>query len=120
MSQVTIVPGTRADPVITILVVKVDIHDPNPDQWVRLRLSVESKAIKDALHQSTYRGCFKVEFLESARPQDLIQDVTRYKPQILHFSGHGDRRRRAMLSRRRWPEEDCHAAESGQGVSAGI
>ena len=44
----------------------------------------EYRAIDEAV-----RGHFKLSAKLAARPEDLVSALTQYKPQVLHFSGHG-------------------------------
>ena len=77
----------------------------NPDDTAHLRLDREARAIKDALRKAEVVGKFKFEQEWTTRIDDLRTNLLRYKPTIVHFSGHGrsgeiiveDEQGRAML-----------------------
>jgi hypothetical protein len=41
------------------------------------------------LHTTRHREAFKLEILTSCRPRDLGPAIRRFRPKIIHFSGHG-------------------------------
>jgi len=55
----------------------------------RLRLDAEHREIKRALRSSSFRSDIGMESALASRPQDLIDELNRFKPTILHISGHG-------------------------------
>jgi len=69
---------------------KVLILAANPLEIARLRLDKEVEEIRTTLQLSTNRDRFEIESRGAVRPQDLQQYLYNLKPQILHFSGHGD------------------------------
>jgi len=54
-----------------------------------LRLDAEVRRIEEALQRSQYRDRFKLATKLAARTIDLRRALLDYKPQIVHFSGHG-------------------------------
>jgi hypothetical protein len=62
----------------------------NPSGTDHLRLDREAKEIQTGLLQSTYRDNFRFEQIWAATPQDMMEGILRLKPQIVHFSGHGN------------------------------
>jgi hypothetical protein len=62
----------------------------NPSDTSRLRLDQESKAIGAALRAGNARDLFELEHAWAASSADLQDHLLRYKPQIVHFSGHGE------------------------------
>jgi hypothetical protein len=63
----------------------------DPSDETRLRIGKEYSEIKNALMVSDYRDLFELELPElSLRPSNISQALIKYKPRILHFSGHGN------------------------------
>ncbi|MCI5158053.1 MAG: CHAT domain-containing protein, partial [Candidatus Electrothrix sp. AUS1_2] len=60
----------------------------NPDGTAYLRIDREIEAIKKSLRMP--RQGFLFETKHSAKIPDLLNAVQLYKPQIVHFSGHGE------------------------------
>lgn len=56
----------------------------------RLRLDAEVRDIEEALQSSEYREKFILEKQGAVRVNDLQSHFFRYKPNIVHFSGHGN------------------------------
>ena len=54
-----------------------------------LRLDAEVRRIEEALQRSQYRDRFKLATKLAVRTIDLRRALLDYKPQIVHFSGHG-------------------------------
>ena len=61
----------------------------NPSNASRLRLGQELRDIKEKLQLSKFRDKFVLESHTSARPGDISQAILDFKPNIVHFSGHG-------------------------------
>ena len=61
----------------------------NPRDQGQLRLAKEHRVIKHALRAAEYGDQFEIEFAGAVRPRDLQDHLRRYKPHIVHFSGHG-------------------------------
>ncbi len=61
----------------------------NPKDTQRLRLDEEIRDIDDALYRSNLRDKFYIEQQWAVRMDDLQGFLLRYKPDIVHFSGHG-------------------------------
>jgi len=62
----------------------------NPSGTNRLALDQEVRAIYVELERSGYRDCFKFETRWAAEPLDLLRELRKLKPTVVHFSGHGD------------------------------
>lgn len=60
-----------------------------PDDELRLRLDAEHRDIRSRIRASTARDQISVEFAGAARPTDLIDELNRTRPTILHLAGHG-------------------------------
>jgi len=61
----------------------------NPARTDKLMLDEEIRAITEKIYASEFRDYLKVESYWAIRPDDLLQSFNRYKPHIVHFSGHG-------------------------------
>jgi hypothetical protein len=62
----------------------------NPSGTDHLRLDREAKEIQAGLLQSTYRDNFRFEQIWAATPGDMMEGILRLRPQVVHFSGHGN------------------------------
>jgi hypothetical protein len=63
----------------------------NPIGTDRLALDEEARAIRVALERSGHREDFQLETRWAARPLDLLDELRKLKPTVVHFSGHGGR-----------------------------
>jgi len=63
----------------------------NPLGTDRLALDQEVRAIQVELERSGYRDCFDFVIRWAAEPLDLLRELRRLKPTVVHFSGHGGR-----------------------------
>jgi hypothetical protein len=55
-----------------------------------LRLDYEFREIFRNIMMSKYSDCFQLAPVVAVRPKDILYYLNHYKPDILHFSGHGD------------------------------
>jgi hypothetical protein len=61
----------------------------NPLDTARLRVDQEIRTIKETLRQAEFRDRFDIQQEWAVRPRDLQKYFLQYKPDIVHFSGHG-------------------------------
>ena len=61
----------------------------NPKGSVPLRLDEEVREIVAGLERSRHRERFVVQYKAAARPRDVRRAMLDYKPQVVHFCGHG-------------------------------
>lgn len=61
----------------------------NPVGTNRLALDQEARAIQLELERSGYRDRFELVTWWAAEPQDLLRELRKHRPTIVHFSGHG-------------------------------
>ncbi len=61
----------------------------NPKSTEKLKLDEEMRAIAEKVYASEFRENLELKSGWAVRPDDLLQLLNRYKPHILHFSGHG-------------------------------
>lgn len=60
-----------------------------PADEARLRLDAEHREIRGRIRSTTRRDQVVLETVLAARPTDLIDELNRHKPTILHIAGHG-------------------------------
>jgi hypothetical protein len=60
----------------------------NPKGTVSLRLQEEEREIKERLRLAGY-GKMPINSTGATRPRDIQQAMLDFKPQVVHFSGHG-------------------------------
>jgi hypothetical protein len=73
----------------------------NPTDATQLKLAEECRAITLALRQTEFRDQFKVEQHGAVRAEDLSRLLLQYKPNIVHFSGHGSESAEIILENER-------------------
>lgn len=73
-----------------ILVKKILILAANPKNTARLRLDEEVREIELALQRSQKRDQFVIKSMWAVRPIDFRRAMLDVKPEIVHFSGHGE------------------------------
>jgi len=69
--------------------IKVLFLAANPQDQTELRLDEEIRAITEKIRSSDYRDSVELISRWAVRPSDLLQALNEFKPQIVHFSGHG-------------------------------
>lgn len=79
-------PARTARDLIRILFLGANPHGSTP-----LRLDHEVREIDAALRQAEFRDSFDFRQQWAVRVADLQRALLQHKPQILHFSGHGER-----------------------------
>jgi hypothetical protein len=70
---------------------KILILSANPKTTTRLRLDEEIREIKEGLQRAKYRSQFEMEPILAVRHRDFQRALLDYKPQIVHFTGHGNK-----------------------------
>lgn len=63
----------------------------DPTNASRLRLGEEAREIEEKLRMSRHAANFNFETKWSVRPHDISQALLDLNPQVVHFSGHGQR-----------------------------
>jgi hypothetical protein len=74
-------PMTNAS---TILFLAASPNDEN-----KLALDKEAREIRDKIRKAEYRDALNFRTEWAVRPDDLLQYLNEYRPQAVHFSGHG-------------------------------
>ena len=65
------------------------IFAADPKDECRLRSSEEMRKIQEGLRSSPYRDSFKIDCCSATRIKDIRSEMLHYKPNIVHFCGHG-------------------------------
>jgi CHAT domain len=65
------------------------ILSANPQGTDPLRLDQEVREIREAIQRSRHRDQFQIEQRLAVRPRDIQLALLEYRPQIIHFCGHG-------------------------------
>ena len=71
--------------------IKILFLAANPKDTPQLRLGEEVRAIDQAIRQAEFRDRFDINQFWATRVSDLQECLLRFKPDIVHFSGHGSR-----------------------------
>jgi sugar/nucleoside kinase (ribokinase family) len=69
---------------------KILVLAANPKDTKRLRLDKEIREIKNGLERAQKRDEFDFEQQLAARPQDVRRAMLDFRPNIVHFCGHGE------------------------------
>jgi len=62
----------------------------NPVLTSRISLDEEIRAITEKIHASKHHDSIELLSALAVQPDDLLQKLNEYKPQIVHFSAHGN------------------------------
>jgi CHAT domain-containing protein len=62
----------------------------NPPTTTRLRLDEEARSIDQAIQRGRHRDRFELVTQWAVRVDELHHHLLRYRPEIVHFSGHGE------------------------------
>jgi len=62
----------------------------NPANTQRLALDEEARQIEQKIRAADYRDALDLRTAWAVRPADLLQYLNQYRPQVVHFSGHGE------------------------------
>jgi CHAT domain-containing protein len=57
----------------------------------------EAREIFEKIHEGPYRDRFEIHNHPALRPIDLQKLLLKYRPHIVHFSGHGTKREKLIL-----------------------
>jgi hypothetical protein len=69
----------------------------NPKDSSQLRLDEEIREIQAKIRAAEFRDSFELVSRWAVRPLDLLQAFNEVRPQIVHFSGHGNRKAQLVL-----------------------
>jgi hypothetical protein len=71
--------------------IKILFFAANPAGTSMLQLDEEVRCIGDSIRRSQGRDEIDLKSSWAVRPDDLLQVLNEYRPQIVHFSGHGSK-----------------------------
>jgi hypothetical protein len=74
----------------------------NPTGTSEVALGEEARAIQAELERSGHRDCFDLQTRWAAQPLDLLRELRKLKPTVVHFSGH---RGRSPIA---WPQRGLY------------
>jgi len=80
-------PATLFDPSRKI---RILFMEANPVDTGKLRLDEEFREIKNRIQQSEFRDRFELVCEWAVRVDDIMRCLMSHKPDIVHFSGHGE------------------------------
>ncbi len=83
--------AVREDRVRTVGKSKILFLSANPTGTLALRLDEEFRSITQKVRAAEYRDRFEFVVASAARPDDFLQAMNEHRPQVVHFSGHGNR-----------------------------
>jgi hypothetical protein len=63
----------------------------NPTDQVELQLDKEFHLLSDALKETRFHDRFEINYRPSCRIDDISRAILTFRPNILHFSGHGEK-----------------------------
>ena len=69
----------------------------NPWTTSRILVDEEAREIFERIHEGPHRNKFELHKHVATRPHDLQKLLLLYKPQIVHFSGHGSKQHKIIL-----------------------
>ena len=70
--------------------IKVLFFAANPLSTNHLQIDEEMHLIDERIRLAGHRNSLELIYKLAVRPNDLLLELNRYKPQIVHFSGHGE------------------------------
>ena len=69
----------------------------SPNDEVHLALDHECREVETKIRASDHRDSLKLISKWAVRPDDLLQYLNQYQPQVVHFSGHGSHTEEIIL-----------------------
>jgi hypothetical protein len=77
--------------------IKILFLASNPTDTTRLGLDEEIREIDSKIREAQYCDSIELVSAWAIRPDDLLQSFNRYRPHIVHFSGHGSEKEEIIL-----------------------
>lgn len=71
--------------------IKILFIAANPEETSKLNLDEEIRSISQKIRSADHRDSLELISIWATRPDDLLQYLNEHKPQIVHFSGHGNK-----------------------------
>jgi hypothetical protein len=95
--------------------IKILVLAANPVNTSQLRLSEEVRSIQEELERAKYRDRFELISQWAVRVGDLSRMLLAHKPQIVHFSGHGQGNSSSQVQ-----QGKAHRASAGSSRDIGL
>lgn len=70
---------------------KILILSANPEKKAELSLDKEVRDIQEGIDRGSHRDLFQIISMWAVRFRDIRQALLKHEPDIVHFSGHGDK-----------------------------
>lgn len=77
---------------------RILIPSANPRSTGRIQVDEEAREIYQRLEEGPYRDRFEVLVHPATRPNDIQRLLLKYRPHIVHFTGHGHKTQRLILN----------------------
>jgi CheY-like chemotaxis protein len=77
--------------------IKVLFLSATPEDMVRLEVDKEYKAIDEAIRKSDVRDRYEIRYNPATKVSEVQGVLLRFRPNIVHFSGHGSNRKELIL-----------------------
>lgn len=77
--------------------IKVLFLAANPDGTDTLALGEEARAITERIRAAKHRDRMELVTRWAVRPEDLLQALNEHRPHVVHFSGHGSKKKEIFL-----------------------
>jgi WD40 repeat protein len=87
----------------------------NPSGTDRRALDREARAIQIELERAGSRDCFELVTRWAVEPLDLLRELRKLKPTVVHFSGHGTTERGGRLASAQASARDVDGEHGGDG-----
>jgi len=78
--------------------IRILLLSANPWSLSRILVDEEAREISKRIQEGPYGDRFELHNHTAARPRDLQRLLLKYRPQIVHFSVHGNRSQRLILA----------------------
>lgn len=78
--------------------VRILFLSSGPWNLSRILVDEEAREIFESINEGPYRDHFELHTHVAVKPIDLQRLLLRYRPHIVHFSGHGSKREKIILS----------------------
>ena len=71
---------------------KILVFASDPTEGKKLNIAGELKGIESAINDSPYRKTIHLRVVWNTAPEDILYEICKYQPRIVHYSGRGTNR----------------------------
>lgn len=71
---------------------KILVFASDPTEGKKLNIAGELKGIESAINDSPYRETIHLRVVWNTAPEDILYEICKYQPRIVHYSGRGTNR----------------------------